>query len=352
MRINSEGVKLNQADFILTLLSVFWDEGRHALEHFCRDARRAPGAGAKPSPFNHHIQPDPDQLLRVSVALGFNRGRLKCVYQLLRGKDVDTEKFEPALRVAQFAALNEAQSHVLNLVNWHQFMSALVGAGYRSSDMVSSQTALLYTYALYLIGRVRFGLPERELQKLIGRWFFFSSLTGRYTTSSESVMDSDLNRVKEASDASRFHNLLDELMRNELTNDFCGITLPANLDTSSARNPEFFAFLAAQNRLSAPVLFSHKKVSDLIDPALKLKKKALDRHHLFPRAHLEREGITDLKQVNQVANYAMLEWPENIDISDAAPSEYIPVVRERFDPATWQTMQELHALPRLAQHAL
>ena len=39
VRINSEGVKLNQADFILTLLSVFWDEGRAALEHFCRAAR-------------------------------------------------------------------------------------------------------------------------------------------------------------------------------------------------------------------------------------------------------------------------------------------------------------------------
>ena len=34
VRINSEGVKLNQADFILTLLSVFWDEGRKDLETF------------------------------------------------------------------------------------------------------------------------------------------------------------------------------------------------------------------------------------------------------------------------------------------------------------------------------
>src|ERR671920_2616718 len=44
VRINSEGVKLNQADFILTLLSVFWDEGRAALEHVCRAARQAPAS--------------------------------------------------------------------------------------------------------------------------------------------------------------------------------------------------------------------------------------------------------------------------------------------------------------------
>lgn len=345
VRINSEGVKLNQADFILTLLSVFWDDGRHALERFCREARQAPTEGSAPSPFNHHIRPDPDQLLRVSVALGFNRGRLKSVYQVLRGKDIETDTFDPALRAAQFAVLDEAQAHVLNLTNWHQFMSALVGAGYRSGDMVSSQSALLYAYAFYLIGRIRYQMPERDLQKLIGRWFFFSSLTGRYTSSPETIMDGDLNRVKEVKDAAGFHRLLDDLMTNELTNDFWAITLPANLDSSSARNPELFAYVAAQNRLNAPVLFSHKKVNDLIDPTIKTKKKALERHHLFPRKHLERQGITDLKQINQMANYALLEWPENIDISDDAPTAYVPVVRERFAAGVWSAMHELHALP-------
>ena len=34
VRINSEGVKLNQADFILTLLSVFWDDGRRDSNTF------------------------------------------------------------------------------------------------------------------------------------------------------------------------------------------------------------------------------------------------------------------------------------------------------------------------------
>jgi hypothetical protein len=68
VRINSEGVKLNQADFILTLLSVFWDEGRRALEDFCRSSRQPLAAGSGASPFNHFIEPDPDQLLRVSAA--------------------------------------------------------------------------------------------------------------------------------------------------------------------------------------------------------------------------------------------------------------------------------------------
>jgi hypothetical protein len=102
-------VQLNQADFILTLLSVFWDEGRAALERFCRAARQVPASGAAPSPFNHFLKPDPDQLLRVSIAVGFGRGRLHSVYQVLRGKDVETGVFSPAHRAKQFAVLQDAQ---------------------------------------------------------------------------------------------------------------------------------------------------------------------------------------------------------------------------------------------------
>lgn len=216
--INSEGVRLKQADFILTLMSVFWNEGRMALETFCRLSRKAPDASASASPFNHFIQPDPDQLLRVAIALGFGRSRLKSVYQVLRGKDLETGEFSTERRDAQFKVLQDAQADVLNLTHWHQFLSCLIGAGFRSAEMISSQNALLYACAFYLIGRKRFGLAEHRLQKLIGRWFFASSITGRYTGSPETVMDGDLNRLKEAKDGESFEAILDEMMANELTN--------------------------------------------------------------------------------------------------------------------------------------
>jgi len=134
-------------------------------------------------------------------------------------------------------------------------------------------------------------------------------------------------------------------MANELTNDFWTVTLPANLDSSSARNPELFAYVAAQNRLGVPVLFSHKKVQDLLDPAIKTKKKALERHHLFPRAWLESQQVKDLKKINQLANFALLEWPENVDISDDPPDKYVPKIQPRFPPEEWERMHKDHALP-------
>ena len=345
VRINSEGVRLNQADFILTLMSVFWDEGRIALETFCRHSRQEPSPGSPPSSFNHFIQPDPDQLLRVAVAYGFQRGRLKSVYQVLRGKDMETGQFSAERRDQQFAVLRSAQDEVLDLTHWQQFLSCLIGAGFRSGEMISSKNAMLYAYAFYLVGKKRFRLVEHQLQRLIGRWFFAASLTGRYTSSPETVMDSDLNRLKEVKDRAGFVFMLEEIMGNVLTNDFWTVTLPSNLDSSSARNPELFAYTAAQNRLGAPVLFSHKKISDLLDPTIKTKKKSLERHHLFPRAWLERKGVDDLKRINQVGNFALLEWPDNIDISDDPPSKYVLKIQPRFLAGEWDRMHKHHALP-------
>jgi hypothetical protein len=39
----------------------------------------------------------------------------------------------------------------------------MIGAGYRSSEMISSQNALLYAYAFYLLGRQHFAVSEHQL---------------------------------------------------------------------------------------------------------------------------------------------------------------------------------------------
>jgi hypothetical protein len=94
----------------------------------------------------HRAQPG--QLLRVAVGLGFRRGRLQHVYSLLRGKDLETGIISPERREEQFAILREAQDYVVDLTNWHEFLKCLTRAGFRSSRMISSENALLYTYAL------------------------------------------------------------------------------------------------------------------------------------------------------------------------------------------------------------
>ena len=345
MRINSEGVQLKQADFILTLLSVFWPEGRGELERFARESRTPPAPSSGPSSFNYLIELAPDRLLRVVMAFGFRRARLRNAYMVLRGKDVDTGEFSPELRKIQFTQLREAQAQVLELKHWHLFLNCLKSAGFRSKDMISSEIAVLYSYVFYLVGRLQCGVDEQPLERLISRWFFAIALTGRYTGASETVMDEDLVRVKDVREPEGFVEILERMLSAVLTKDFWEITLPANLETSSPRSPAMFAFYAAQCRLGAPVLFSDKTVVDLLDPSLQSVKKSMEKHHLFPRKWLEMNGVSGPRSINQVGNFSLVEWPENISIGATAPSQYVPKIRERFDRPSWDRMQGLHALP-------
>jgi len=343
VRINSKGTPLNQADFILTLMSVFWDEGRTQLEQFCREARQPVVAGK--SPFNYFIQPSPDQLLRVSVGLGFKRARLKHVYSLLRGKDLETEEFSGELRVKQFEVLKKAQEKVINLQYWQDFMNCIRLAGFRSASMISSQNNLLFSYILYLLGRTEYGIEEFRLRKVIARWFFMSSLTGRFTSSPESSMEFDLARFREVKNADTFVNVLDGACELAMTADYWKINLPNDLATSSPRSPSLFAYNAALVLLEARALFSNLKVSELLDPVSTGTRGAVERHHLFPKGHLKTCGITDLRETNQIANYALVEWGDNMEILDKPPMNYAPEMVSRFKKEELTLMYHWHALP-------
>ena len=345
VRINSKGTPLNQSDFILTLMSVFWDEGRANLERFCAQARN-PTKGA-PSPFNYFIEPSPDQMLRVGVGLAFKRARLKFVYSLLRGKDLETEKFSVEQRERQFAKLREAQAHVLDVQHWHDFLACVRAAGFRSEKMISSQNNLLFSYMLYLIGRVEVGVDLFTLRRVIARWFFMSAVTGRFTGSPESAMEFDLARIRDVSGPEEFVSRLAQVCEVTLTKDFWEVTLPNDLATSSPRSPSLFAYNAALVLLEARVLFSDAKMSDLLDPAMKANRSSIERHHLFPKAHLAAaHKISGTRDTNQIANYAYVEWADNAAIADKAPQEYVPGLSERFSQAELERMYHHHALPQ------
>ena len=57
VRTNSKGVTLNQANFILTLMSIHWESGRRQIEAFCRSAVES-NIGS-PSPKNPFLDPSP-----------------------------------------------------------------------------------------------------------------------------------------------------------------------------------------------------------------------------------------------------------------------------------------------------
>ena len=343
VRVNSQGQKLKQSDFILTLLSVFWADGRQRFEAFAQ-ASRTESAKGKPSPRNHHIEPSPDQLLRVAIAIGLRRGRLRAAYQFLRGKNPETGKVTPEERDLNLARLESAQKRVLDLTRWHDYLKALVAAGFRSRRQIASETAILFGYVFYLIGRDECGVPPGQLRRLIGRFFFMASLTSRYSTSTETTLEEDLARLRGVETAEDFVAALERTIAAALTSDFWTINLPDLLATSSSQSAALGAYHAAQNLLDARVLFSQSSVRELLDPMLHAPRSALERHHLFPKAYLRREGFERVQEINQIANFALVEWADNAAIADRPPAEYVPALESGFDSIALARMYADHGL--------
>jgi hypothetical protein len=341
VRINGQGAKLNQADFILTLMSVFWEEGRKDLEAFAHASAGPPDG--KPSPKNYFIKPSPDQMLRVMVALGLKRGKLEAVYAALRGRVPSSGAIDPARREAGFARLKKARDATLNINRWHHFMGALPLAGYRSHRMITSELTLLYAYAIYLIGVEEVNIDLAVMRKAVAEFFFMAAMTSRYAFSGESRFEADLAALENPSGSEDFLARLKRLSDLKLTDDFWSITLPEWLATSGAKTPSRMAYQASLVVLDAHVLFSPIKVSAALDPAVTGTKSVVEEHHLFPRAYLTTEGVTERKQVNQIANFALLEWPDNLKVGAAPPNAYAP----SLDSMLSNDDRFLHALPPL-----
>ncbi|MDP9369980.1 MAG: hypothetical protein M3Q03_17195 [Chloroflexota bacterium] len=98
------------------------------------------------------------------------------------------------------------------------------------------------------------------------------------------------------------------------------------------------------------MLFSKLKVSELLDPASRGKRAAVERHHLFPKNYLRRLGIEGTYNTNQIANFALVEWPDNANISDTAPSDYFPTFARSLSPQELAQMRYWHELPQEWEH--
>lgn len=356
VRINSEGVKLTAPDFILTWLSVFWEEGRTQLEDFARASRftaaelsREAGQTVPWSPHNPYLVLEPGQILRVCIAVGMRRAQLQDAYNVLRGRDPRTRQIVPHLRIHELERLKAGQERALRPNNWDEYLRVLARAGIRNSSMITSKNTVLYGYALWLIGRTEFGVPVDELRELMARWFFMAQITGRYSGSPETRGQEDLNRLQGliAGDAAGFKDAINSQIATTLTDDWWLVSLPEDLHTSNIYGPAYTGYIAALTILDADVLLATSKVKDWLDPAHR-PVKGVEKHHLFPQAYLKSKlKISAARTINQVANQALVEWSDNINISDTAPTEYWPtlVAEKNIGDDRLRQQRWWHALP-------
>ena len=347
-RINSQGATLNNSDFIFTLMSIYWPDGKNRLEEFSKDAK-IPSISSNVSFNAINEQPTNENLLRTLISYSFLRGRLKYAYLLLSGRNLDEKKTTIDERNKNFDILKDGLDVVLDLVNWHDFIGIIQSSGFVNQNMIRGKNALYQTYAIYLLGRCKFNINHMELESVIRKWFVFSVLTRRYSGSPESVIESELSHFRESTD---LIGVLTEIMDNELTTDYWNITLPPTLESSQPTNNNTYnVYKACKVFEGENILFSEIKLYDYLGPSVKSPKRLIEHHHIFPKNYLQKEMKLKQKDYNQVANMIYIDYHKNIEIGDMPPHEYWEyILNNKCTPNTKEFVEnnyvEVYDLPK------
>ena len=179
VRINNQGTRLGQADFVLTLLSVFHGGLRDRIEERARTMSQGTVVGI-----------DTQQLLRAICGVAFGRARMSAIYRYLRGVDPTTGEANATERVKRLDQLDDAAKLCMETTPWRDYLLRVQHAGFVSQALVASKNAIVNGYALYIRGR-KVGVPKSKLDETIARWVFGTLLTSRYSTASETVFEQD-----------------------------------------------------------------------------------------------------------------------------------------------------------------
>lgn len=298
--------------------------------------------------YNHLIKTSATHIIRAAVSLGFKRGRLRYAYQILRGKDLKIGETTAETRAENFEKFGKALDRIPDLNNWKVFLNTLGEAGYISSSQITSENALIFNYAFYLIGRYEFKMEPLAIKKLIRRWFYASNLAAFYVGSFESDFEKQLNEVSELKTAEEFVVYFDRSLAALMTDDYSSLTLPNDLNTNEATGPSWHGFVAAQVVLGYKALFSTVPVSQLISDGASGIKKAVDKHHLFPDNYLKEAGYKEAGYISNRsnrANFTCADYDNNIYISDDAPSIYVAKYRNELGEEAYGEACTQHALP-------
>lgn len=334
VRINSQGKVLNEADFAMSKIAADSKFGgnilRKAIDYFCHLAVK-PSFYANVSKdaefmetdyanemkwlkddYKEIYDPDYSDMLRVSLMHKFGRGKLKDLVSLLSGRDFTDRTFKESIMKDSFEKLSAGVHNFISEYNTKQFVQAIESAGFVSPKLLRAQMPLDFAYTLYLLLKDNceaWGVKKIEIKNVVRKWFVFSVLTGRYSSSPESKMDRDIRGIFEKG----FIPYFDSIQAAELGDAFWNVSLVQMLETNSNAHPSFNVFLAAQVFFNDKSLLSSTPVAYLIDNG--------DIHHIFPKDYLRKGGFTK-SQYNQIANYTYLETPVNISIGNSAPNEY------------------------------
>ncbi|MDO8591408.1 MAG: DUF262 domain-containing protein [bacterium] len=340
IRINSKGMILSQADFVMSKIASYGEFGvnlRKLIDYFCHLAR-------EPHFYKHIAQndehfaasdyfqkilwlknesddlydPSYSDVIRVAFTKEFGRGKLPDLVSLLAGRNFETRTYEEQITKNSFKKLEKGILHFVSEFDFKQFAMLIKSTGFVSPNLIRSRNALNFAYALYLRLRDQKFDPN-SLNKLVARWFVMSIITSRYTAASESQIDEDIRLISRRG----LIAALEGVEKSLLTDAFWEVGLPQELDKAGSNNPMLSVFFASQAKAKNKGFLS----SDiLVGDMIQLRG---DIHHVFPNDYLKKSGV-ERDRINQIANFVYAETGINVRIGNKSPKQYFKEVQNQM----------------------
>lgn len=309
--VNSSGTKLSKGDLALAKICATFPDARGRMKEILARWEKA------------GYRFDLDWLLRNVNAVA--KGEAK-FHQL---HDIDAEGFVDGLRRTE-----KAIDYLLNTI------SGRLG--------LDHDGVLFGRYAFPLMCRYVNGrgghLPDAVERDKLLFWFLESAMWGRFSGSTESMLDRDLKSVEQLEGG------LDRLV-TELRLWRGGLSVEAEHFGGWSLGARFY-----------PVLYLLTRVGRACDWGTGLalshhllgKMSRLEVHHIFPKARLYKAGFKRA-QVNAISNFCFQTKETNLWISDRDPVEYFAEVEKNHpgalasqwvptDPKLWKTENYLSFL--------
>lgn len=178
-------------------------------------------------------------------------------------------------------------------------------------------------------------LTEVERDKLLF-WFAQAGMWGRYSGSTKSFLDKDLEALEGADGG------LDKLLE-QLRLWHGGLRVEPGHFTGWSLGARFYPVLYMLTRMGAARDWG---TGIPLKSGLLGKMSALEVHHIFPKAQLYKRNVPR-SQVNAIANFCFLTKDTNLNIRDKLPEVYFPQIEEKhpgalasqwipMDTALWQ----------------
>ena len=340
IRINSQGVELSQADFVMSKIAANENYGgnllRKTIDYFSHLA-------VAPEFYSHIAENDTEfsktdyfqkiswlknengdlydptykDILRVAFTFKFNRGKLSDLVSLLSGRNFETREYEEEIAKQSYDTLITGVKDFINETNFKRFLMIITSAGFVDNRLIRSVNAMNFAYILYLKLKEQ-GYNSALIEKYVKKWFVLALLTGRYSGSPESRFDFDIKNISQKD----FGDYLKEIEDAQLSDAFWNAELIQRLNTSSSTSPVFNVFLASQ------CYFNDKGFLSKDITVKNLIEQRGDVHHIFPRDLLKKKGLTR-GQYNQIANYVYTQSEINIKIGNKPIEKYLQEVKEQ-----------------------